>query len=485
MLKNPFDGSLVEPDQEIDAVEDTEVEGTEVEGTDVSGRLERTSDEDEFVLTYIGNQRDAVPYEALRYRPGEKLLRIFPSASSGQIKEFQVELPQWSISTHSFENDRFFRLQVADLPKGFNSIYAFGLGINKSYRGFIKEIEDQTECTIIRFLQTGGEGTSTDESIYRVKLERFDRYRAAVERNRGRGQSAVQRVNDAEAHNAFKDLLHSKDVDPKYTRHPVIRAITEEVATGHVTTAEDRVTLANAVTNAVPKIAQEDPQRLVKLRDDIELVSLDALIAEFESSLGGPKANSEPHWQKFFGNNHFALQLILSTPLVVEKEQVTVKTQGLDGSGSRITDFLCANPVTRSVVLVEIKTPGAALMRPGPYRGKDSSAVYSPHDDLGGPVAQVQSQMASAAEYAMVLFQGSGFDTVNELRGAVITGRISSLIAEQRDSFSRYRGGLSNVTVLTFDEVLERLKHLREALNTAPTQNSGTPTSNEAPRVED
>ncbi|MCT9872005.1 DUF4263 domain-containing protein [Paenarthrobacter aurescens] len=476
MLKNPFDESLVEPDQEVDAIEDTGVEGIEVEGTDVSGRLERTSDEDEFVLTYIGNDSDAVPYEALRYSPGEELLRIFPSADSGQIKEFQIELPRWSISTHSYENDRFFRLQVADLPKGFNSIYAFGLGINKSYRGFIKEIENQTECTIIRFLQTGGEGGSPDGSTYRVTLERFDRYRVAVERNRKRGQSAVQRVNDAEAHNALTDLLHSNDVGPKYTKHPVIRAITEEVATGHVTTAEDRVTLANAVTDAAPKIAQEDPQRLVKLRDDIELVSLDALIAEFESNLEGSKANSEPHWQRFFGNNHFALQLILSTPLVVEKEQVTVKSQGFDGSGSRITDFLCANPVTRSVVLVEIKTPGATLMRPSSYRGKDSSAVYSPHDHLSGPVAQVQSQMASAAEYAMVLFQGSGFDTVNEPRGAVVTGRLSALNAEQRESFGRYRGGLSNVTVLTFDEVLERLKHLRQALNT-PSQNSGTPAS--------
>ena len=460
MLMNPFDESLVEPDQVFEAAG--------VEGTDVSGRLEQTSDEDEFVLTYIGNQGDAVPYEALRFHMGEKLLRIFPKANFSQIKEFQVELPWWSISTHSYENDRFFRLQVADLPKGFNSIYAFGLGINKSYRGFIREIEDQTECTVIRFLQTGDEGTTPDGSTYCVSLQRFDRYRAAVERNRGRGQSAVQRVNDAEAHNAFMGLLHSKEEDPKYTKHPMIRAITEEVATGHVTTAEDRITLANEVTNSAPKIAQEDPQRLVKLRDDIELVSLDALIAEFESNLEGPKANSEPHWQKFFGNNHFALQLILSTPLVVEKEQVTVKTQGLDGSGSRITDFLCANPVTRSVVLVEIKTPGAALMRSAPYRGKDSSSVYSPHDDLGGPVAQVQSQMASAAEYAMVLFPGSGFDTVNELRGAVITGRVSSLSPEKRDSFSRYRGGLNNVTVLTFDEVLERLKHLRQALNTPP-----------------
>ncbi|WP_168404531.1 Shedu anti-phage system protein SduA domain-containing protein [Arthrobacter silvisoli] len=458
MLRKPFDEGSDEPDEEFDF---------DGEDTDVSGRLILTRDGAEFVLTYTGNHRDAVPYEALRHRPDEKLLRIFPTVELGGIKEFQVELPWWSISDHSEENDRFFRLQVARLPKGFNTIYAFGLGINKSYKGFIREIEDHTTCTIVRFVQSGEEGISTDGTTYCVTLERFERFRAAVERNRGRGQTAVQRVNDAEAHNAFMDLLHSKRVDPKYTKHKVIREITEEVATGHVTTAEDRIALAGAVSEAAPKIAQEDPQRLVQLRDDLELVSLDTLIAEFESNLEGSKANSESHWQKFFGNNHFALQLIFSTPLVVEMEQATVKSQEADGSGARIADFLCVNPVTRSIVLVEIKTPGAKLMRKTPYRGKGTGTVHSPDDELVGPVAQVQSQMASASESSFTLFRGSDFDSVNEPRGAVITGKVSSLTTqEQRDSFSRYRAGLSNVTVLTFDEVLERLKHLRKAFNT-------------------
>ena len=119
---------------------------------------------------------------------------------------------------------------------------------------------------------------------------------------------------DADAHNAIADLFALEQMKPKYTKNPVIRALTEEIATGHVIDASERAQLADEVTRAAPAIGQEAPKRLVKLREDIELVSLDALIDRFESDIEGPKARHEGHWQEFFNSNHFALQLIFSRP---------------------------------------------------------------------------------------------------------------------------------------------------------------------------
>jgi hypothetical protein len=60
-------------------------------------------------------------------------------------------------------------------------------------------------------------------------------------------------------------------------------------------------------------------------------------------------------------------------------------------------------------------------------------------------------------------------DPWNDPRGAVITGRISTLDPQQRESFLRYRAGLSTVTVLGYDEVLERLKALHSTLSSPPS----------------
>lgn len=208
----------------------------------------------------------------------------------------------------------------------------------------------------------------------------------------------------------------------------------------------------------------------MRLRQDIELVSLDTLIEKFERDLDGPHARDEDHWQEFFNANRFALQLIFSTPVVVARQHATVQAGDIDGRGTRITDFLCANAVTRTVVIVEIKTPAASLMSSRPYRGNGTdTAVYSPHADLIGPVAQLQSQMASVPRsLASRLTPDLELDPWNDARGAVISGRLSSLNNEQRESFLRYRAGLSTTIVLGYDEVLEHLKALRAMLASPP-----------------
>ena len=219
----------------------------------------------------------------------------------------------------------------------------------------------------------------------------------------------------------------------------------------------------------MPAIAREAPERLVRLREDIELVwARKTLISQFEKDLEGPYSRNEDHWQKFFQANHFALQLIFSTPIVVEYQHAIVQAEDINGRGSRITDFLCANSVTRTSLIVEIKTPATTLMSSAPYRGKGTdAAVYPPHKDLGRDrfFRCNLDQAAVPQSLAARLTPDVNLDAWNDPRGAVITGRISTLNPQQLESFLRYRAGLSTVTVLGYDEVLERLKALHSALS--------------------
>lgn len=449
----------------------------ESELSDRRGSVEQQVVNREVVLTRIPVDSGRDTHEVVRFNLDTHLLRIFPkSYRSGDlipqfqhITEIEVENSGWDPTSHSEEHTQYDLLSAKGLPRGFNTIYDFGLGIGKQFRSFVDSLEEQTPRSILRFIGDDNEGLDDDGVTLRVKLSRFTDYRAAVDLYRERGWTVVRRVIDAETHNAIAPLFDLPEAEPIRGRHPMVKLLTEEVATGHVMDVTDRELLADAVTDAAPVLAEEAPARLVKLRDDIELVSLDALISEFETDLSGRFAGSEGHWQGFFNRNRFALQLLFASPVSIEWQQAHVRSSDVTGSGARITDFLCVNVVTRTVLLVEIKTPGAALMAAPAYRGqRTEAAVHVPHKELAGAVAQVQSQMSSIPQhFSQMIPSGATVDPWNQPQGAVIVGRVSTLTNEQRESFLRYRDGLAGVTVLGYDEVLERLKGLREMLATS------------------
>lgn len=434
---------------------------------DIRGELKARHDANGLVLTWFqGGVDDGT--EMLRFNPSTNLLRIFPRIRRNlgfenpfeQLTELQVEAPDWDPEQHSEEGERY-GLHVKGLPKGFSAVYSFGLGVKRAYRGLLQEIEKHTSCTAIRFVFSATEGQ--DGAVFRLGLHRFEDYRQAVERNRSRGHTAVRRVIAAEAHNAVADLLAQKPIEPKYGRHPVIQALTEEVATGHVMDAADRAALVERVVYEAPKVAHEAPAQFGRLRRDIELVSLNVLIEQFEEGLVGRAARHEEHWQRFFTTNQFALQQVFSAPILVLRAQAHVRGTDALGQGSRIADFLCINAITRSCIVVEIKTPATALMAANAYRGSGSDGVYPVHKDLSGAVSQVQAQMESVPRDLKHKPELGEIDKWH-VRGAVISGKVSELSDEQRESFLRYREGLTSVTVLGYDEVCERLKYLHAML---------------------
>ena len=444
----------------------------ETELEDRVGSVDEERDGNELVL-FWSRRGEHARTEMLRFNPNTKLLRIFPKVRQSatfqeqfhQLTELQLEAPDWLPAHHSEEGERYSLLHVVGLPRGFAATYEFGLGIMRDYRGLLEEIEERTPCTAVRFVSSGDEGP--EGIVFRLALARFEEYRATVDRNRGRGRAAVRRVIEAACHNAVADLFNIDPVEPKYGTNPIIRAITEEVATGFVMDAASRVTLVDQLVQEAPKVAQETPKRFGQLRGDIELVSLEVLIEQFEKGLTGVAARKEDHWQTFFATNPFALQQVFAAPILVIRGQVHVRGTDALGQGSRIADFLCVNAVTRSVVVVEIKNPATTLMAAQAYRGSGSAEVYPAHRHLSGAVSQVQAQMESVPRDLRDNPQLGLIDKWH-VHGAVIAGKVSGLSPEQRASFLRYREGLTGVTVLGYDEVCERLKYLHAMLKSPP-----------------
>ncbi|WP_091564693.1 Shedu immune nuclease family protein [Arthrobacter sp. ok362] len=241
------------------------------------------------------------------------------------------------------------------------------------------------------------------------------------------------------------------------------RAITDDAPLD----ASERSALVVRMQAEPNEIATQQPQAFGKVREDLKLVTLDVLIENFSKSLTGNGAKNEDAWQQFFKANTFALKQIFAAPVAFYGEQVHVRSPDMKGAGGQIADFVLFNTLTRSMVLVEIKTPSAALVAKNKYRGASSAEVYPPDKELSGAIAQLQAQMESArTDFDQIVRRtpGAGPLDTKVVTGAVIAGTLGSMDQLRKDSFVRYRNGLHGIEVITFDEVLDRLLALQTML---------------------
>lgn len=121
-----------------------------------------------------------------------------------------------------------------------------------------------------------------------------------------------------------------------------------------------------------------------------------------------------------------------------------------------------------SLLFAEIKTHKTVLLARRQYRLPD---VYRVSDELSGAVSQVQKTADKAVhglrERVAKLYAPDGSPTGNELatirpRQAVVIGSLDEfrpageINPEQTHSFELFRRSLSDVEVLTFDELYQR-----------------------------
>ena len=140
---------------------------------------------------------------------------------------------------------------------------------------------------------------------------------------------------------------------------------------------------------------------------------------------------------------------------------------GRQGRGGVATDFLFADDTTKSFAVVEIKTPGAHLVGQQ-YRGASDAGydneVYAIHPGLSGALVQVRNQITVAVEnFQNVLARG--YEKIANCihpKGVLVIGSAADLGQREKDSFNQFRYALHSLTVITFDELLNRLKLLFE-----------------------
>ena len=346
------------------------------------------------------------------------------------------------------------------LPSGFTKDYEYGLGLAKPYRFIINAVEKLTQCTGIVISRNIETQINEKENIFYISFHDFEEARKSINTNITRNQRDTRSLNESLTYNLFAKRIGQPQKPIKVGRHWLQRILMNASESQEPLSKNEEELVLNAITENVKSIAETKPEKLAKLQDDIELVKLDTLIQRYEEMLTGDY--QESRWQRFLNENSFALSLVFGYPIIKVQEQAFVGGLRLSGRGVNIADFIFKNPTTNNVAIIEIKTPQEKLLYNDPYR----VGVYGPTKELSGATNQTLAQKYQFEhDIAQIKSNSRTYDIESY---AIHCGLIIGTMPPEEDkkkSFEFFRGNSQKVEIVTFDELLEKIKQLRDFLS--------------------
>ena len=260
------------------------------------------------------------------------------------------------------------------------------------------------------------------------------------------------------------------------TVRTLLELLKKDPSTVRMIADEDMLSLVRELLRLLTQGASKDDLREVLIGlEDNSLQSLSSSFSaerlkrvreEFAANINNGK---ESYWQSFFEKNAWVISQVLCVPCALYESQAYAGGKSLGNKGGNLPDYLYQNRLTKNVAIVEIKTPLTSLLGE-PYR----SNSYSMSKELSGAVAQVQSyKQALLNEFnSLYMNSGGGFEVFSPLC-VIVLGSTSELDDRAKSgSFENFRGCLSGVVVLTYDELLGKIDDLIDVFS-KPAQESG------------
>ena len=166
--------------------------------------------------------------------------------------------------------------------------------------------------------------------------------------------------------------------------------------------------------------------------------------------------DNEEFWQTtVFKENQWVLAQIFASPCTIFADKAYVGGKSINNRGGNLCDFIYQNSLSQNVALIEIKTPCTEIIG-SQYRG-----TFSFSHELSGAVNQVLNYRDNLTkEYYSIGHNSSKAFEVLSPKCVVVIGKMTSLSSEQKAAFENFRNNLNNVTIITFDELYERINDL-------------------------
>ncbi|TBG89358.1 DUF4263 domain-containing protein [Rhizobium leguminosarum] len=404
-------------------------------------------------------------------RKNEDVVVTHPINTTATSRRF-LDSKYESLRTITFEGFHFSDVEnlegavlaLRGLPTGFVKDPYFGLGINYDIRFMVENIErlgDVTDLRVCRGRDRVGlpriEGVS-----YFIAANSFDDTRRAINRIHDKALSIATDEKRVLAHNELLSAVDRQRFPEQYRpyrKDAIVEALGNAASRPLGLSKEDQQAVLSVTKATAQTISRKDPHPLLELSREIELVTLEALVARLREML--TKKLPEATWQKFLGENPFILKMAFGFPVMMMGDQVSSGGWKFSGKGGKVSDFAVKAAKSGNLALIEIKTPDTQLLEKTPYRGE----VFSPTREVAGGVNQLLDQRYHLQKSLLELKDNTGVWDVESyaIQGLVIAGRIPSSKPELK-SFELFRNALKSVLVLTYDELLLKLEHLLEVL---------------------
>ncbi|WP_338522403.1 Shedu immune nuclease family protein [Pseudomonas batumici] len=367
---------------------------------------------------------------------------------------------------------------LESLPTGFYKDWRLGLGLRWEFRSIITTIAEMSDITTVCFHGPANyPGTDRVESpIYCLGMNTFNRLRKEITAAAGRHQRAARKEKAAICHNSLLHRVLPQQFGLRRFSLPQ-DALADLTAHSHgqvMLTKRDQRAAVTLVQEHAGALVKTEPAALLRLKQDIELVTLRELIERCTELL--VVSTPEPKWQDFLSTNPFILTMAFHYPVIKIRDQPYVGGKLHTGQGGSYSDFLMAAASTNNLALVEIKKPGIPLLS-SKYRG-----VYPPSGELSAAVAQVVAQRAefqASFKHVGTELDRQGYRP-HSIACVVIIG-LKPTEDEKNQGFEQYRHSLQGVHVVTFDELVERLQSLYDLLASGAGSPVTTLQDDEAP----
>lgn len=360
------------------------------------------------------------------------------------------------------DEDKIQTLLSYVLPEAFIDNYNFGFGFRKNYKPILSMLEG-FDISKLHITIKGTTKFDLQKKEASIKKSDFEKMSKAINKITQRFQKASFKLKRDTVSDIFSQLLTNATLDN--TNDTIASELAKTIGNStrfmyNGATKKEQSEAIEVLRQNSKKIISEQHGEFLKLRNEIELVSLEGLISKFEAMLD--KKLSETQWQRLFDENPFILTMAFGTPVINVHSQASVGGTKLAGSGNKIADYLVKNTITNNVAIVEIKTPNTKLINIKEYRG----GVFAPSNEVTGAINQILDQIhhfqtsintlkAESREYNLESYS---------VQAILIAGRSVDGL-DERKSFELFRGNSKNVQVVTFDELLMKLKNLYSFLN--------------------
>lgn len=223
------------------------------------------------------------------------------------------------------------------------------------------------------------------------------------------------------------------------------------------------ITQAESLKSLKITLKELEESNVTTLSNAISIERLERILKILEDNIDN---RDEDFWQTIFAENQWILSQIFSCPYTIFEEKAYVGGKGLSNKGGNVCDFICQNNLTKNIALVEIKTPCTPLFG-NKYRG-----TYSLSADMSGAINQILNYKDKLTkDYHTISHNSNAFFEVFSPKCFLIIGRIDGLDRTQKSALENYRNTLSNVTIITFDELLQRTKDFITLFNAKPMTN--------------